>query len=479
MTSVTAWNSTDGLPKQFISSLKVLFDILDEGKCGYVKFSDIEARWHEEGVRGLPSGVTEALRKVTPTNGYLSFDRFVAGLKLALLTSQKLPNDLRDDKENSHPAKPANPKPRIRPVAAPRDAVLTKSSTNHALNRISSSASNTAAVRPNNAISGYNRERNINDPNSHKKLEHEKQRENKSNYAPNQLPPKRPIPPPRPQRPSYSSTISDGQIPPKVPPRDKSKNIITELKNWQRRMNHQTGDQNQGAKSLQSTKSDSNLLDRNVDRGRQNDIYENIEQVRLMRQEALPSTSTPTSPPQQRQVTVKRRDSARRHTLANGVDYNMIKRMKQLEQEKDSLLKGLEMVDQAREWYHRQVLGVEDKQKYIGHTSYNDYNLEANQERMNFQNARIMEVNQQLKTLIESSERGFPLHMNLAVGPSTTQRVDTKSIQILQENQKHLKKELHEKVDKISQLEKEKASLIRELFEARAKGKGYDDTTFM
>lgn len=63
MTSVTAWNSTDGLPKQFISSLKVLFDILDEGKCGYVKFSDIEARWHEEGVRGLPSGVTEALRK--------------------------------------------------------------------------------------------------------------------------------------------------------------------------------------------------------------------------------------------------------------------------------------------------------------------------------------------------------------------------------------------------------------------------------
>lgn len=45
--------------------------------------------------------------------------------------------------------------------------------------------------------------------------------------------------------------------------------------------------------------------------------------------------------------------------------------MKQLEQEKDSLLKGLEMVDQAREWYHRQVLGVEDKQKYIGHTSYN------------------------------------------------------------------------------------------------------------
>ncbi|XP_048778401.1 suppressor APC domain-containing protein 2-like isoform X2 [Ostrea edulis] len=475
MTSVTAWNSIDGLPKQFITSLKVLFDILDEGNRGYVKFSDIEARWHEEGVRGLPSGVTEALRKVTPSNGYLTFDRFVAGLKLALLTSQKKPRDPKDDKENSQPVKELQSKPISKPVAAPRDAVLTKSSSSHPLNRLPSSATNTAAVRPNNAMSS--KERNGNDPtphNHHKRTEYDKSRDSKSN----QLPSKRPVPPPRPQRPSYSSVKNEGQLPPKVPPRDKSKNIITELKNWQRRMNHQSSDHPQATKKFQSTQSDSNLLERNVDKGRQN-IYENIDQVQLLRQEAVPSTSTPTSPPQQRQATVKRRDSARRHTLANGVDYNMIKRMKQLEQEKDSLLKGLDMVEQAREWYHRQVVGVEEKQKYIGHTSYHDYNLEANQERMNFQYARIMEVNQQLKTLIESSERGFPLHMNLAVGHSTAQRGETESFKTLQENQKHLKKELRDKTDKIVQLEKEKASLIRDLFEAHAKGKNYDDTTFM
>ncbi|XP_061164714.1 suppressor APC domain-containing protein 2-like [Saccostrea echinata] len=478
MTSVTAWNSIEGLPKQFISSLKVLFDILDERNCGYVKFSDIEARWHEEGVRGLPSGVTEALRKVTPANGYLSFDRFVAGLKLALLTSQKKPKDLRDDKENSQPVKDLQLKHASKPVAAPRDAILTRSSSNHALNRMPSGATNTAAVRPNNAISSHSKERNGFEQKAYKRTEYDKTRESKSNQTPSHLPPKKPIPPPRPQRTTHSSVNSDGQIPPKVPPRDRSKNIIMELKNWQRRMNHQANDQSQATKSLQSTKSDSNLLDRG-ERGRQNNTYENIEQVRLLRQEAVPSTSTPTSPPQQRQVTVKRRDSARRHTLANGVDYNMIKRMKQLEQEKDSLLKGLDMVEQARGWYHRQVVAVEEKQKYIGHTSYHDYNLEANQERMNFQSARIMEVNQQLKTLIESSERGFPLHMNLAVGPSSALREDTTSMKTLQDDQKQLRKELREKSDKIVQLEKEKASLIRDLFEARAKGKNHDDTTFM
>lgn len=273
MTSVTAWNSIDGLPKQFIASLKVLFDILDEGSRGYVKFSDIEARWHEEGVRGLPSGVTEALRKVTPPNGYLSFERFVAGLKLALLTSQKLQREPNEDKENSQPAKTSLSKHVNKPVAAPRDrdAILTKSSSHHLLNRMTTGANNTAAVRPNNALTTYNRDRSSNDQKIYRRTE--TPRETSSNYASNQMPPKRPIPPPRPQRPSHTSTNSDGQIPPKVPPRDKSKNIITELKNWQRRMNHQSIEQNPSTKSLQTTKSDSNLLDRNVDRGRQNDIY--------------------------------------------------------------------------------------------------------------------------------------------------------------------------------------------------------------
>lgn len=40
--------------------------------------------------------------------------------------------------------------------------------------------------------------------------------------------------------------------------------------------------------------------------------------------------------------------------------------MKQMEQEKDILVQGLESVDKAREWYLKQVKTVQDKMKYIG-----------------------------------------------------------------------------------------------------------------
>lgn len=76
--------SLDGLPKQFVSSLRILFDILDETRSGFVRLVDIESRWSDDGVKGLPAGVVDGLRKVTPPNGLLSFERFVAGLKLVL-----------------------------------------------------------------------------------------------------------------------------------------------------------------------------------------------------------------------------------------------------------------------------------------------------------------------------------------------------------------------------------------------------------
>ena len=43
-----------------------------------------------------------------------------------------------------------------------------------------------------------------------------------------------------------------------------------------------------------------------------------------------------------------------------------IKRMKQLEQERDLLLQGLEAVNRAHEWYQQQLQSVQEKQKLIG-----------------------------------------------------------------------------------------------------------------
>ena len=124
----------EGLPKQFVSSMKTLFEIMDDRNSGYVKLTgiflcinytcrwsmtssivlpvqcvhdyiecmifisvfilicmnylDLENFWSEEGLSGLPKGVIESLRKVTPTSGLLSFERFCAGLKICLLRYQ-------------------------------------------------------------------------------------------------------------------------------------------------------------------------------------------------------------------------------------------------------------------------------------------------------------------------------------------------------------------------------------------------------
>lgn len=43
-----------------------------------------------------------------------------------------------------------------------------------------------------------------------------------------------------------------------------------------------------------------------------------------------------------------------------------MKRMKQMEQEKDVLLQGLTAVDKAREWYLKQISATQEKIKHLG-----------------------------------------------------------------------------------------------------------------
>lgn len=78
----------ENLPKKFVSSMRTLFDIMDDRRTGFVKLVDIEARWQDDGSKGLPHGVIDCLRRVTPVSGMLSFERFCAGLKICLLRNQ-------------------------------------------------------------------------------------------------------------------------------------------------------------------------------------------------------------------------------------------------------------------------------------------------------------------------------------------------------------------------------------------------------
>lgn len=46
--------------------------------------------------------------------------------------------------------------------------------------------------------------------------------------------------------------------------------------------------------------------------------------------------------------------------------------------------------------------------------------IEAQQEKLHFQLARIHEVNAHLQALMEATERGLPTHMNLAIRPMSS-----------------------------------------------------------
>ncbi|KAM5259609.1 suppressor APC domain-containing protein 2 isoform 2-T2 [Hipposideros larvatus] len=79
--------STEGLPRAFLQSLRTLFDILDDRRRGYVHLREIESRWQDADASELPRGVLEGLRQVAPASGYLTFERFVTGLRTSLLSA--------------------------------------------------------------------------------------------------------------------------------------------------------------------------------------------------------------------------------------------------------------------------------------------------------------------------------------------------------------------------------------------------------
>lgn len=167
-----------------------------------------------------------------------------------------------------------------------------------------------------------------------------------------------------------------------------------------------------------------------------------------------------------------RRREPRRHTVSNGIDYNMIKRLKLLEQEKDFLVQGLDVVERARNWYLQQIANVSDKLERISKwdTPHSEYSMDAHHERLNFQMTRISEVNQYLNALMETSEKGFPIHMNLAVQQRNIygeQKMANQTIQRLKNQNHALTEEIGKKSEMITQLESEKSALIRELFHAR------------
>ena len=96
--------------------------------------------------------------------------------------------------------------------------------------------------------------------------------------------------------------------------------------------------------------------------------------------------------------------------------------MKAIEEERDGLMRGLQMVQRADDWYQEQLSHVQERMRNLGKMGGGQDNpgsTEAARERLLFQNARIHEVNQHLNSLM-SSDISFPMSINLAVGGAGT-----------------------------------------------------------
>ncbi|XP_077986620.1 suppressor APC domain-containing protein 2-like [Glandiceps talaboti] len=416
---VNPGSTLDNLPRSFVSSLRILFDILDEESRGTVLLSDIECRWNgDDDIQGLPTGVLESLRKVAPKSGLLSFERFCAGLKIALLRSRSDSN-----------------------LKRPLTATTVVNSRSKAQHDEHSEQQETVRGR---SVSMSHLERRLQNGEKNSTTEQIQQRNSK------------PVP--------YSGPYQNG-------PSNNKNTIADALRNWQKEQLLRTaGSRDPG---------DGRSSNYENPTGKREEAGRNVVGIRIGR-----SAEAPISTTAQIGKRPKNRRDARRHTVGNGIDYNMLKRMKELEQEKDILLQGLEMVDRAREWYHKHIVSIQDRQKYFNRSqTHNDLPPESYAERMKFQKARIFETNRQLTALLESSEKNFLTHMNLAmevhVGMDPARDAMTKA---LKEQNRMLTQEVSKKSEKVTQLEREKQALIRELFEARAKNNPRDladNSTFM
>lgn len=330
------------LPKQFVVSMKKLFDILDDQHSGLVKFTDIEKGWHDDGCKGLPRGVIDSLRKVTPASGLLSFDRFCAGLKICLLRNQT--TDATTLVVNNNKLK--LPKKPPRPPSAPLLEI------ENPLPTTSWSTNPTATVRPQNII-GTQRALSLPQlsPDS-AEIEQEEELDAQTTARGGVTNFNSPPPPPKPPRSAANMKTGAGILTTTnngVAPLGKAE-IRHALQNWQ----------------MGVLLNEMDLKDKRSTSYGQNQF----PPYRGCADGGSSSTTDSTTPSialYSKKLNSNKRREPRRHTLQNGIDYNMLKRLKQFEEEREVLLLGLDAVDRAREWYVQQIASLQEKIQYLGH----------------------------------------------------------------------------------------------------------------
>uniref|UniRef100_A0A8B9RR78 Suppressor APC domain containing 2 n=1 Tax=Accipiter nisus TaxID=211598 RepID=A0A8B9RR78_9AVES len=330
---------TEGLPRVFLQSLRTLFDILDDRRRGYVHLREIESRWRGAEARELPAGVMEGLRRAAPASGYLTFERFVLGLRAALPGAEPAV-------ESSGGGRRSVEKP-----ASPRCAEERRGK--------SSGQREPGLGQPRGLTMGR-----------------------------------------------FLLQAAGGLM-----------------------LSSVAGGDTKAAGQSQGDGSHPGAGDaRRHQRGRA---------------------------------------EHRRHTITNGVDFSMLKHMKELEQEKDFLLQGLELVERTREWYHQHIQFMQERQRLLGKNKTSAVSLGlvlGVPSHLGRLVPKLQEVNRCLGDLLSTAALS---RLGPVVSPDSAG--SQQAIIMLKEQNRLLTKEVTNKSERITQLEQEKSALIKQLFEARAR----------
>ncbi|XP_057580373.1 suppressor APC domain-containing protein 2 [Hippopotamus amphibius kiboko] len=375
---------TQGLPRAFLQSLRTLFDILDDRRRGFVHLREIESRWQGADARELPRGVLEGLRQVAPASGYLTFERFVAGLRTSLLSADGGPRaPARAPARGGCPARPGDrPTPPQRLAFAPADEPRT------VLER------KPLPLGPRPAPAG-------------------------PGGAARSL-----------EKLCGPAEATPGAAEPARP---------------------------QGAALERSPSADAG--------------------AGACRARDLGVGDARWGP--------GARGGRRRHTLTNGVDCDLLKQVKELGQEQEVLLQGLEMMARGREWYQQQLQRVQERQRRLGRGRASaDFGAEGSPRPLGQLLPKVQEVARCLGELLAAAcaSRALPLSSSGPPGPALAPGWQQQTILMLKEQNRLLTQEVTDKSERITQLEQEKSALIKQLFEARALSQqdaGPLDSTFI
>ncbi|XP_073696778.1 suppressor APC domain-containing protein 2 isoform X2 [Garra rufa] len=367
--------NTQGLPKAFLHSLRTLFDILDDGRKGFVHISEIESRWRGAEAHDLPAGVLESLRRVAPHHGCLTFERFVAGLRNSMFITE---NGSRSIVSNHQQQLKSQQRAGGNITARPFDC--------------------TVKVRPLGPSNGINtlhsRQNGRNRP--HESSAYLDKHSDSSHYFGG----------------SVASRICGGL--------DRSES------------SYRSDPINIGQNAHQIRSIESLALE-------SPDIQNTAENNGLPRSQSETMTGLTRS----RRHT-RSRDEQRRHTITNGVDYKMLKQMKELEQEKDSLLAGLDVLERAREWYQTQIHNITETQRQIGQSRHStEFLAESCQSQLDVVLPKLQDVTRCLSDLLSFSGKTFPSTGSSSAPPAAPASAPPQAIHVLKEQNRLLTQVSH------------------------------------